>query len=116
MSKKNPLNDLLSNAQTAEDLLPEKGAVPPTKIVEHATKKNENIYSEKKDLNVYFNRREDKSTEPTRLPEHIHKKLKLLSLASGTSIEALTANIIEKILQDNKKEINSYLKKNLNIL
>ena len=119
MSKKNLLSDLLSTAQTAEESISEKGAIPATdenaEAPEHVISKNEKTPSDKKNLTVFFNRREDKSTEPTRLPEPIHRKLKLISLASGISIEALVANIIENMLHDREKEINTFLKKNLNV-
>ena len=112
----NPLSNLLSNAQSAEESLSNKGAVPINEEApELVISKNEKTPSDKKGLTVYFNRREDKSTEPTRLPELIHRKLKLISLASGISIEALVANMIEKGLQDNEKEINAFLKKKLNL-
>ena len=117
MSKNNPLSNLLTKAQTAEESLSNKGAVPTNEENEETSEliisKNEKTPSGKKGLTVYFNRRVDKSTEPTRLPELIHRKLKLISLVSGISIEALVANIIEEMLKDNEKEINIYLKKNL---
>ena len=116
---KNPLTDLLTKAQTAEESLSNKGAVPTNDenadTPEYVISKNEKNPSDKKNLTNFFNRREDKSTEPTRLPELIHRKLKLISLASGVSIEALVANIIENMLQDREKEINTFLKKNLNV-
>ena len=119
MNKKNPLSNLLSNAQMTEESLSDKSAVPTNdenaETPELVVSKNEKAPSDKKNLTVFFNRREDKSTEPTRLPEPIHRKLKLISLASGVSIEALVANMIEKCLQDNEKEINTFLKKNLTL-
>ncbi len=118
MKKKNSLSNLLTLAKEVESASSEKSASIPTNLpiddhnlISPSASKEEKSNSSK-DLNVYLSRRNNKSTEPTRLPVDIHKRLKMISVVAGISIEALVANIIEKMLQDNEKEINAYLKKN----
>lgn len=83
---------------------------------EESVVKTENIIlPEKKGkgrgIEFLFDNRKVEKLEVTRIPTELHKKLKLLSLASGTSVTAMMSNILYDFFDENGKDINNYIKK-----
>lgn len=97
--------------KTPEVVGPEKELQQEQEVI-----KTENvILPEKKGkgrgIEFLFENRKVEKLEVTRIPTELHKKLKLLSLASGTSVTAMMSNILYDFFEENGKEVNNYIKK-----
>lgn len=59
----------------------------------------------------YLHKRDKESLEIVRVPSSVHQKLKLISVISGISINALISNILDDVLLSNEKDISKILKR-----
>lgn len=64
----------------------------------------------KKSANFIFQDRKDGIFEQIRIPEEIHKRLKILSTVQGTSMTVMVANILDDALKEYEKEISKIIR------
>ena len=68
-----------------------------------------------KKFSDYLDERKIRESEVIRISREAHKKLKQISVATGISLHVLASNIIEDICSTHSKEIQTILRKYMNM-
>jgi len=89
----------------------EEATKPEPKIQITTVTEDENEKLRALGFDKYLHKRDKESLEIVRVPSSVHQKLKLISVISGISINALISNILDDVLLSNEKDISKILKR-----
>lgn len=107
-----PKEEPTKESTSKETVTPEMNA--PEETSPSVSEKVNKSIREKK-FSDYLDERKIRESEVIRISREAHKKLKQISVATGISLHVLASNIIEDICSTHSKEIQTILRKYMNM-